>query len=176
MAEWSPCEGLCPRVLAVDQHAFRATGTDIDATELAAKGRGTRYDRPGEPQSFYAALHRHVAVIEIERRAHVPLARFRLTTVRIKGSLLDAFAPEGLAVLGLRRGDLVKRDNATCLELVDLARRAGCSGLLVPSAVLEEHANVVIWHDAVQEVVRVLNTRILAMRYPPPEESTDVEA
>ncbi len=169
MAEWAPPGGSAPRVLAVDQHAFRATGTDIDATELAARGRGTRYDRPGEPQSFYATLHRHVAAIEIERRAHVPLSRFRLTTVRIRGSLLDAFGPEGLALLGLRRVDLVQRENSVCLELADFARAAGCSGLLVPSAMLEAHANVVIWHEAVPEVVRVLNSRVLEIRHPPEE-------
>jgi RES domain-containing protein len=169
MAEWAPPEGISPRILAVDQHAFRATGTDIDATELASRGRGTRYDRPGEPQSFYATLHRHVAAIEIERRARVPLSRFRLTTVRINGSLLDAFGPEGLALLGLRRADLVRRDNDTCLELADFARAAGCSGLVVPSAMLEAHANIVIWHGAVRKVVRVLNVRILEIRHLPEE-------
>jgi RES domain-containing protein len=176
MAEWEPPGGFSPRVLAVDQHAFRATGTDVEATELAAGGRGSRYDRVGEPQSFYATLHRHVAVIEIERRTGVPLARIRLTAVRIKGSLLDAFGPEGLAALGLRRIDLIRRDNSTCLKVADLARSAGCSGLLVPSAVLEEHANVVIWHEAVPKVVRVLNERILALRYPSRGKSKDAGA
>jgi hypothetical protein len=169
MAEWAPRGDSSPKIRSVDQHAFRATGTNVDAIELAVRGRGTRYDRPHEPQSFYATLHRHVAAIEIERRARVPLSRFRLTTVRIKGSLLDAFGPEGLAVLGLRRSDLVQRDNSLCLELADFARGAGCSGLLVPSAMLEAHANIVVWHAAVREVVRVLNVRILEIRNRPEE-------
>jgi RES domain-containing protein len=154
----------------VDQYAFRTTGLDQEATALRTVGRGTRYDRLGAPQSFYATLHPHVAVIELERR-HVPVARFRLTTVRIKGVLLDAFAPEGLSALGLRRGDLTKRDNSICLAVADIARGAGCSGLLVPSAQVTDQANVVIWREAVAQVVRVLNVRIMTSRHPPGEES-----
>jgi RES domain-containing protein len=166
MAEWAPGGDFSPKIRWVDRRAFRATGTDTDAIELAVRGRGTRYDRPGEPQSFYATLQRHVAATEIEQRAGVPLSRFRLTTVRIKGPLLDAFGPEGLAALGLRRSELVRRDNSLCLELADFARGVGCSGMIVPSAMLEAHANVVVWHQAVRSAVRVLNVRVLEIRDP----------
>lgn len=166
MAEWPPRGDFSPKIRWVDRRAFRATGTDTDAIELAVRGRGTRYDHPGDPQSFYATLQRHVAATEIEQRAGVPLSRFRLTTVRVKGPLLDAFGPEGLAVLGLRRSDLVQRDHSLCLQLADFARGAGCSGMLVPSAMLEAHANIVLWHRAVPSAVRVLNVRVLEIRDP----------
>jgi hypothetical protein len=34
---------------------------------------------------------------------------------------------------------------------------------------LEAHANIVIWHGAVRDVVRVLNVRILEIRHSPEE-------
>ena len=167
-AEWAPCESTRPRVLATDRRAFRVTGTETDAMELGPPTkRGARYDRPGKPKSFYATFESDSMQIELERRGAGPLSHFRLTTVQIKGLLLDAFAAEGLLRLGLQRADLVERDNSACLALADYGRRVGCNGLIVPSAKIPGEANVVIWREAATEVVRIINWRIVTVRYPP---------
>jgi RES domain-containing protein len=165
-AEWAPCASTRPRVLATNQRAFRITGTETDGLELGSPTKhGARYDRPGRPKSFYAAFAHHVMLVELEQR-HGRLDHFRLTTLQIKGRLLDAFAAEGLRRLGLERTDLVQRDNAACLALADYGRDLGCSGLIVPSSKIPGEANVVIWREAVGDVVRVINSRILTIRYP----------
>jgi RES domain-containing protein len=154
-------EGITPMLVSADERCFRATGTDTDATDLAPLSRsGARYDHPGGPQSLYASRRQHVAHAELERRAGVGVARFRITTIQVKALLLDAYTREGLLRLGLRRGDLVQADKIVCRELAEMARASSASGLLVPSAAVDDELNVVIWREAVPEVVRVLNWRI----------------
>jgi RES domain-containing protein len=63
--------------------------------------------------------------------------------------------------LGLHRDDLIRDDNADCLELADLAHRLECDGLLVPSAAVVGETNVVIWRHAVPRVVRVMGWKIV---------------
>jgi len=160
--------------VAIDEEGFRATGVETDATDLPEFSKwGARYDLPNGPRNFYVALQERVASAELEGRVGERLVQYRLTRVRIQAQVLDAYSPEGLLGLGLRRDDLVARDNAVCLELAELARSLpACQGLLVPSAAVAGSANVVIWREAVPETVRVISWMIVTMGYPPPEEAT----
>jgi RES domain-containing protein len=154
-------------VHATDEHCFRATGTGTDALTLSESNMaGSRYDRPGASQSFYACRGRHVVPIELERRAGVPVAHFRLTLARVKATLLDAHSREALMRLGLRRDDLVQPDNSICLELADVGRAAGCDGLLVPSVAVDGEVVVVIWREAVPDAVSIVSWTIVSAHCP----------
>jgi RES domain-containing protein len=154
-------EGVEPALVSFEGRCFRATGTDVGATDLESSSRrGARYDRPGDPQSFYASRKRHVALAELERRGGIQIAHFRITAVQAIGLLLDAYTRQGLLRLGLRRVDLVQTDNAVCLEVAELARANHASGLLVPSAAVEDESNVVFWQEVVPSAIQVLNWRI----------------
>jgi hypothetical protein len=159
-------QGISPRILTTEELCFRATGAGIDATDLDPVNKaGSRYDRRGASQSLYATRGRHALQLELERRAGVPIARFRISVIRVRAVLLDAHTAAGLLSLGLRRGDLVEEDNTICLELADLARDSGCGGLIAPSVVAEEEASIVIWREAVSDAVSVISWTILTTRY-----------
>jgi RES domain-containing protein len=160
-------EGDDARVVATDEHCFRATGIATAATSLApVSKRGARYDRRNSSESFCATRAQETLRDELERGTDgIRVAHFRVSLVRVKAALLDAYTREGLLRLGLRHDDLTAPDNTKCLELADVAREIGCAGLIVPSAAVPAATNIVIWREAVPDAVDVISWTIVEMPY-----------
>jgi RES domain-containing protein len=159
------------RLAKSEIECHRVTGAGIGATDLAAVSvRGGRYHLAGWPHPLYASLLPETALAETERHATTPIARARITLIRATATLLDAYTPEGLIALGLRSGELVRRDTRLCIELSRFAHAAGSQGLLVPSAAATGEANLVIWREEVPSTIHIIGWEVAS--YPPPEEPT----